>query len=37
MLAHKFSEKSSKIKWPAATQPKLDGFRLLSKKDFVID
>lgn len=33
MLAHKWSDHSSKIKYPAAVQPKFDGFRCLSKKE----
>lgn len=33
MLAHKFAEQSAKIKYPAALQPKFDGFRCLSKKE----
>jgi len=33
MLAHKWADHSSKIKYPAAVQPKFDGFRCLSKKE----
>ena len=33
MLAHKWSDHSGKIKYPAAIQPKFDGFRCLSKKE----
>jgi len=33
MLAHKWSDHSSKIKYKAALQNKLDGFRCLSKKE----
>lgn len=33
MLAHKWSDHKAKIKFPAALQTKLDGFRCLSKKE----
>ena len=33
MLAHKWQDHSSKIKFPAALEPKFDGFRCLAKKE----
>jgi DNA ligase-1 len=33
MLAHKWSDHREKIKYPAALQPKYDGYRCLSKKE----
>jgi DNA ligase-1 len=33
MLAHKWQDHSSKIKFPAVIQPKLDGFRCLARKE----
>ena len=33
MLAHKYKDHSSKIKWPAYCQPKLDGIRSVAKKE----
>jgi DNA ligase-1 len=33
MLAHKWDTHSSKIKFPAALEPKFDGFRCLAKKE----
>jgi len=33
MLAHKWNDHSSKIKFPAVLEPKFDGFRCLAKKE----
>lgn len=33
MLAHRYDQKGSKIKWPAYVQKKYDGFRCLARKE----